>query len=723
MNPPRELELRGCSPEPLMAYLKALGVFRIVAEQKDRDARACWQDDAFRLRSALDRADLVQFFLEEYQPTPIVSPWNGGSGFHPRDNSKALNTILEIESPRFGLWNQVISAARQILAESESTIKDDKERVLAECRARFPDDALSWLDATYVLTADGPKYPPLLGTGGNDGRLEFSNNFMQNLVLALNLDRQRQGDTIIHNQVVAALFNEGSPELRKRSNGFYNPGSVGGSNSSVGFGGEALTNPWDYVLMFEGAVLFAGAAARRLSQQASSKAVFPFTVDNSAAGYGTSTDSEYGDSARAEFWAPLWDRPANLRELDHLLSEGRAQLGRQQASNGAGFARAVAGLSTERGISQFQRYGFLMRNGRAYLATPLGRFQVTGNPDTAQGSNVLFDLDPWLESLRRAARGRGAPAGLGAALRQVDRAIIEFCQQGRPRDLQNVLIAVGHAEGWVATSSLRDGQYPVRPLNSLSREWLLHCDDGTALFRLARAIASIIPGPEGEPVNIGAVRENLEPVETRRRAEWKKDSPSFVWTAGDALSNMLAVLERRCLEGRMHGMGHPPLDSADPARLDDVAQFTDGGVDVQRMVALALPLSFIRYASRSAEPGSRRGTPHAPRTLPSAYAAMKLTLLPGEFDCPSLGFAGRDIWMEPALPARLRAGRVGDAHQIACRRLRASGLQPLSNAPGMADRSEQGRRLAAALLFPLGKDSHRGLAERAVRIPVEANGT
>ena len=227
-----------------------------------------------------------------------------------------------------------------------------------------------------------------------------------------------------------------------------------------------------------------------------------------------------------------------------------------------------------------------------------------------------------------------------------------------------------------------------------------------------------------ERVLVGAVRENLEPVKTRRRAEWKEDSPSFVWTAGDALSNMLAVLERRCLEGRMHGMGHPPLDSAYPARLDDVAQFTDGGVDVQRMVDLALPLSFIRYRSRGAEePGSQRGMPHAPRTLPSAYAAMKLTLLPGKFDCPSLGSAGRDIWMEPALPARLRAGRVGDAHQIASRRLRASGLQPLSNAPGMADRSEQGRRLAAALLFPLGQDSHQGLAERAVRIPVEANGT
>ena len=58
MNQPHQLELRGCTPEPLMAYLKALGIFRIVAEQKDRGARAFWQNDAFFLRSALDREAL-----------------------------------------------------------------------------------------------------------------------------------------------------------------------------------------------------------------------------------------------------------------------------------------------------------------------------------------------------------------------------------------------------------------------------------------------------------------------------------------------------------------------------------------------------------------------------------------------------------------------------------------------------------------------------------------
>lgn len=38
------LKLRGCTPEPLGNYLKGLGVFRLIAEQADPQARAWWKD-------------------------------------------------------------------------------------------------------------------------------------------------------------------------------------------------------------------------------------------------------------------------------------------------------------------------------------------------------------------------------------------------------------------------------------------------------------------------------------------------------------------------------------------------------------------------------------------------------------------------------------------------------------------------------------------------------
>ena len=88
-----ELILDGCTPEPLMGYLKALGVLRLVSEQMDSDARGCWRDSVFVLETTLDRDGLVKFFLEQYSPTPLLAPWNGGSGFYIKlDLDKFLDT-------------------------------------------------------------------------------------------------------------------------------------------------------------------------------------------------------------------------------------------------------------------------------------------------------------------------------------------------------------------------------------------------------------------------------------------------------------------------------------------------------------------------------------------------------------------------------------------------------------------------------------------------------
>ena len=73
--------LEGCSTEPMAGYLKALAVFRLVSEQADPKARGWWVGNAFCLESKFDAEALSQFFLDEYAPTPIIAPWNGGSGF------------------------------------------------------------------------------------------------------------------------------------------------------------------------------------------------------------------------------------------------------------------------------------------------------------------------------------------------------------------------------------------------------------------------------------------------------------------------------------------------------------------------------------------------------------------------------------------------------------------------------------------------------------------
>ena len=709
------LELHGCTPEPLMSYLKALGIFRLVSEQKDRSARAWWENDKFMLRSALDQDALVEFFLEEYRPTPVVAPWNKRFRRGVMKGDKpGLDVISCSSEERFSAYRCHIEKSKKILKQEE-----DKGRILAKCRTQFSDEALDWLDAVYVLTAERPAYPPLTSNGGTLGTSssgDISMNFAKNFVRALNLSKRRGRHAVLPSDwLKGAVFGSGNPKLTASAGGQFSPGGWG-PNSTVGFEADSLINPWDFLLLVEGTLAFAGAPVRRLAPESRSKAVFPFTVDASAAGYGTTASSEYA-SARAEFWAPLWDRPSTLGELLHVAAEGRSQLGRRQATNGAGFARAIAGLGIERGISSFQRFGFLQRTGRdAVFAAPIGRLAVKVQPE----SNLLFDLDTWMRVLQGQAKSQDTPAGLGTGLRQVEDAIIEFCQRGGPRDLQDVLIAVGRAERWLSRSNLSNDNDKGRGvLNSLSREWPRHADDGAVEFRLARAIASILPEPaQGKPV-VGPVRWNLEPVGIpQQRLEWMKNSTSFVWTAGDAYSNMLAVLERRCLEGRMNSLDRPPLESAYSASLDDVVAFLNGEADAQRVADLALPLSFVQYRRRQERGDSQSFG--VPIDLPAMYAVMKLTLLPEKFICPKFGADGEGIKiaMEPSMLAMLRAGRVWDAYRVAYRRLRASGLMPLSEDPGVRDTSEQGRRLAAALLFPLDKRAHTALAERALRRPV-----
>ena len=102
------LILRGCTPEPLSSYLTSLGVLRLVSEQKDPDAKGCWENGCFCLDSELDEEDLVRFFLKEYIPTPIVAPWNGGSGFYEGDNTEGIDAIRDSTSPRFALYRETI---------------------------------------------------------------------------------------------------------------------------------------------------------------------------------------------------------------------------------------------------------------------------------------------------------------------------------------------------------------------------------------------------------------------------------------------------------------------------------------------------------------------------------------------------------------------------------------------------------------------------------------
>lgn len=75
--------LPGLRPEPLARYLAGLGLIRILGEQADPLITARWTADGLEVATAIP--DIATWLADEYVPTPVVSPWNGGSGFGAKD--------------------------------------------------------------------------------------------------------------------------------------------------------------------------------------------------------------------------------------------------------------------------------------------------------------------------------------------------------------------------------------------------------------------------------------------------------------------------------------------------------------------------------------------------------------------------------------------------------------------------------------------------------------
>ena len=265
-----EHTLTGCTSRPLTGYLKAMGILRLTAEQKDPQIKGWWKGERFCIETSLDENELAYFFCEEYEPTPITSPWNGGSGFYHGDAKDGIEALMADNHKRFDRYREAVSllmewpdipifnTVEDLQQTLLSTLKDTKDpkkqneiavlingiesaiqplqdmsgrqvhrmelteiedianqkgnenqqlwknlwsvlkkartkcndikrnenkKVLkAKCRAMLPETSLPWLDAVYALKEDSSAgLNPVLGTGGNEGRLEFNNNFIKQL--------------------------------------------------------------------------------------------------------------------------------------------------------------------------------------------------------------------------------------------------------------------------------------------------------------------------------------------------------------------------------------------------------------------------------------------------------------------------------------------------------------------------------------------------------------
>ncbi len=786
-------DLEGCAPRPLAHYLKALGVLRLVAEQKDPGARGWWEGERFRLATHLDKAALPRFFLDDYCPTPLVAPWNRGSGFY-HAGDPVMEAIAASHAPRLEPYAKAIREARsllqgiteadalvrsikartktnrafqsseqrrilqgstlyrdvlavaspevakelramvsastgppsrreaegikrsqgykRLLAESEKRFKVRKEELMPGCRRSWRGGHQDWFASSVVLDQQGKaKFPALLGTGGNDGKLEFTSKFMQRLGRVFDIGApDARALPPAGNWLEEALYGSPTPGMlvgKDGKVGQFLPGGAGGANSLAGFGDQdtTLLNPLDYILMLEGALLFAAALSRRGDARQPARAAAPFCVAAHAGGYASASATDEGP--RGEQWMPLWDRPLTLDDLKRLLAEGRAQVGASSAREPLDVARAAARLGTARGVSAFVRYGYFERNGMSNLAVPLGVFATTSRPGPYV--SCLDDLAGWLKRVRRHARDQRAPLRLIQAERRIsDSCFAAIAHPSEPLRWQGVLEAMADLEAVMVGGS----GFQAGPVPGLRPAWARAADDGSPEFRLALAFALQHERASRTSGRLEGIRRHWLPLADGRfrtrsegmRQHLEKD-PGVVMGGRDGVSDAIAVLERRLMEATQ--AGRPGLNLR-PSRgagasLGDLAALVSGSVDLNRLLRLARALMAIDLRLWNEAPFPP--APTAARTIPDdSWLVLRLALLP---------WPVRErvrVPCDPAIVRRLASGDASAAVQIALRRLRPAGL----SMPVRAACTDHltARRWAAALAFPVGRTTVQSVVTR-----------
>jgi CRISPR-associated protein Csx17 len=710
--------LTGCSPTPLAHYLKALGILRLVSEQADPFVRGAWRDEAYVLATKLSADELTDFFLTQYQPTPLVSPWNRGSGFFSDQDKSAtfLGSMEKSPLPRLKRYQDGVRAARngQLLGTLKNNADTKKEfdalkpRYIAECRLNWRGPHLEWLEAAVILQSDSSmSWPSLLGTGGNDGRLDFTDNFRQRFAELFNLEdanapvSEKTRELLNHALFAVPALGTGNSAI-----GQYSPGVAGGANSSNGLEGKGNVNPWDFILFFEGTILFSAAASRRMNTKQTGSSSAPFVLKSQAVGHlSTSADDK---ATRGEQWMPLWSQFATLREIRTLLGEGRAQLGRTSTREPVEMARAVARLGVARGINAFERFGYLERNGQANFAVPLGRWQVAAQPK----QELLNDLDEWLVRLHQAARGDRAAKSLVAAVKRLDDAILAAASNGSiPLRWQNILFAIAEID-LLAAKGVLDGIDPNgntrkgQILSALRPGWITTADDGSPEFRLALALATQY-----------GIRRHWLPLNGYGRLD-DTCSSSVVCFGRDLIADAIACIERRLVESGGNAtrtFDQNPIRQTLCADLRDIAAFLQGGLDHKRILRLSRAFMALNANALKEQEKIPFKRPGGQALLDDAFALFRLCLAPKYWQGENVGQGA--IPVRADIFRRLASGDMVNATRLAAGHLKAHGIvSPIQLATGDA------RLLAASIIFPLSRFSRDHLIQDFAINPTDNQG-
>lgn len=739
-----KLYLDNCNLEPMSSYMKSLGIFRLLSEQKCEDIKGYWENNIFVLDANITKEEIIKFFLEGYAPSSVMSPWNRGNFLylhkqHPKKKGDIYSTIMSQQSQRFNqikldidnvyktrtfsyrtervsdfhnrfsgeIQNKsskekekltvVLNKINKNLNNDDKIVdiytydKDIKEcvdvyekriiktsEIIAEARGTMSDNFVEWLDTCLVLDTNLDKITaPLLGTGGNEGDLEYSTKFMQYIIMML-IKKENSCELL-----ESAIFGTSTDKLKNEKIGKFYPGRSGGYNQGNSIENKDFDiNPWDFILLIEGLFLWSNSISRKNSINARSYMLSPFSVKLFSAGY---CSSQIPDKKSSETWLPVWNRPTHLVELKSLFSYGRVVYNGSYAKTGLEFLEAVKSLGVDKGITGFVRYVTHQRKGQGnFLSIPVSNISVGYDPKVLR----LNKINRIIQKFTR-AKLTNIPESHRELLNSISNAVFNFAANTSPYNAQRIVSVLGKMEIY---SSIHRKEYG--PLGQLQAEWIDYSNDNSPEFRIALSIASI----RGD---VGNIREQLEPV-NKKYNDWVKDTWVTSWIGNDLPNKMANLIYRRLIKATQYGLKRIPLDSVFGATMQDISMFIDGNLDENKIENLILGLSMINWENQQRihkiYTGYEGNLKKSDYPVNIKYAILKSAMMPDKNDAETV--------IESRIIPLLKSNRIRDAANIAQRRLLVN--QNIYSNISVAD-GNCGTRLAGALLVPLSK--HENLLE------------
>jgi CRISPR-associated protein Csx17 len=689
----------GLTPDSLGNYLASLGLVRVAARRWP-SVRLAWHD---------------------------IEPCLVGGPMSLEDLLDTLSAVAADKSwtPYERRW-----------AEPQKQSTKAKSATPAALYQATTDEKELELLAAHVVPAAKLFFNPLLGSGGNAGKRDFSDGWTRAVeaLAPTNTPKKGQPDAAGKRRELSALL-RGEPTtwtLEKlnaaswfsAANKLYNSGQTAFS--------EGVISPWAMVLACEGLAFFAGGASRRLGSRARAVGAFPFVVNGAA-------PREAGEAGRdlAEVWAPLWERPMTVREIATLFQRGRAEIGGRGAVTPAAFATAVTRRGIDAGISEFRRFvlgrttsanTFEPRyEGAVVVRQPQESTAERPSPQSQATADALEQLLDLLDKLPRDEKKGDRWRYVGLRGRLEASMVRVAADPDGPEAICEVLdAAVAALDRVDRNRAFRDLNIQWRPLPTNWIENLFGIEAADVEARLALALVSSFPAS----LPFALYRFGIE--NKNGRFVHPQVAPArWIWSGGAIADPLTDVLLRRTLDweraGDLDDTNKPlgPVRVQPPilAPLRDVEAWLAGDTDdeaLSRWLARFALFDWPRDAAAPCKPSaimSGRGRNPAGLSLFGLLNPL-FDLRPMNWNQSTAGLSDQERnWRTPiaarTIAMSLIRGDVAGAIDITRRRYAMAG-HPLAALDAPWQLAEPSR-LLASLLFPIEDTERAKLLRRWLR--------